>query len=335
MREVDAGDGGGPGGAPAISVVVPAFNAARFIDACLDSVAAQTFADWECIVVDDGSQDGSAERAEARRDDRFRVLRQTNAGVATARNRGLHAARGGAVLFLDADDLLHCSALERLIGGLVSDPAAVASYGPFRKILADGAAYPGEKPLAQLSYPSGDVLEAMLRENFLANGGHVLIRRVPALKAGGFDVRLRLSEDWEFWCRLALQGTFRYIGSSKEVLYFRIYVTSTSGGLARDWSNHVPAVTAVLSNSAYPERLGAERWRRIAAEIEASHLWEAGRVNFSYRQFPQARALMLSSLIKAPTPKRAALFALAQLSQLVGRGLVSRLRFRDEDALAS
>ncbi len=317
--------------APAISVVVPAFNAARFLLACLDSVRSQTMGDWECLVVDDGSEDASAVLAEGVGDPRVRVLRQANAGVAAARNRGLSQARGEMVLFLDADDRLHASALERLASALRADVHAVASFGPFRKILADGSPYPGEKPLEAVRYPSGDVLEALLRENFIANGGHVLVRSAAARRAGGFDTRLRLSEDWEFWCRLALEGPFRYIGSDLEVMSFRIYATSTSGGLARDWENHRPALTAVLGNPAYPARLGVRRWRRLAREIEASHLWEAGRVNFTYRDFSRGRALMLASLRRAPTAKRLALFGLAQLSQALGRGVVSRLRFRDED----
>lgn len=320
-----------PDAAPAVSVVVPAFNAAAFIVACLSSLIAQTMTDWECLVVDDGSQDASAALAEGLADFRIRVLRQANAGVAAARNRGLGQARGEAVLFLDADDLLEASALDRLARALRANLDAAASYGPFRKILADGSPYPGEKPLEALRYPSGDVLEAMLRENFIANGGHVLVRRAAATQAGGFDERLRLSEDWEFWCRLALQGPFLYIGSAREVMYFRVYANSTSGGLAREWAHHRPALAAVLGNAAYPARLGDRSWRALARQIEASHLWEAGRVNFTYRDFSRGRALMLASLGKAPRAKRVILFALAQLSQVLGRGLVSRLRFRNQD----
>ena len=102
----------------------------------------------------------------------------------------------------------------------------------FRKVLADGSPYPGEKPLGRVAYPSGDILEAMLQNNFLANGGHVLVRTEAARHVGGFDERLRLSEDWEFWCRLALEGPFAYIGAEPECLYLRVAPASASGGMA-------------------------------------------------------------------------------------------------------
>jgi GT2 family glycosyltransferase len=101
---------------PAVSVIVPAFNAAPYIDETIASVVSQSLDDWELIVVDDGSTDGSADIAGewARRDDRVRLLRQANRGVAAARNAGFAASHTAAeyLLFLDADDGLETSALE-------------------------------------------------------------------------------------------------------------------------------------------------------------------------------------------------------------------------------
>ena len=91
---------------PKISVIVPVYNTARYLARCLDSIAAQTFADWECICVDDGSPDesGAMLDAYARRDARFRVIHQENGGVSRARNAGLDAARGEWIAFVDSDD---------------------------------------------------------------------------------------------------------------------------------------------------------------------------------------------------------------------------------------
>lgn len=93
-------------GSPKISVIVPVYNTARYLARCLDSIAAQTFADWECICVDDGSTDesGAMLDAYARRDARFRVIHQENGGVSRARNAGLDAARGEWIGFVDSDD---------------------------------------------------------------------------------------------------------------------------------------------------------------------------------------------------------------------------------------
>ena len=338
--------GGATPAPPTVSVVVPAFDVAGFIGPCLDSVLAQSLRDWECIVVDDGSRDDTAGRVARCPDTRVRLLRQVNAGVSSARNAGLAAARGRFVMFLDGDDLLHPTALERLARALDehtpdegapdepvsgSQSAAVAAFGTLVKLLADGTPYPGQKPLAQHRYPSGDVLARMIEENFLANGGHVLVRTDAARALGGFDTRLRLSEDWEFWCRLAARGGFRFIGATPEVFYLRLRLGSASAPLSAEWANHQGSLDAVLSNPELRARFEPAAWARLERRVRASHLWEAGRVNFTTRRFAAARRLMLRSLAIHPHRKRLALFVLAQLSHAANRSLVSRLRFVDDD----
>ena len=316
---------------PDVSVVIPAYNVADFIGPCLASVQSQSFAAWECIVVDDGSQDETAKRVEAISDRRIRLMRQSNQGVSTARNAGLVAAQGRYVMFLDGDDLLHPTALERLFGALEHHRGAVAAFGTFVKLLADGTPYPQQKPLSRHRYPSGDVLSRMIEENFLANGGHVLIRTEIARQIGGFDAVLRLSEDWEFWCRLAAMGEFFFIGTEPEVFYLRVHGSSSSGSLACDWDHHQRSVDAVLNNPDLQSRFGADAWASLQRRVTASHLFEAGRVNFANRRFPVARQLMLRSLRLHPRGKRLALFLIAQASQATNRSFVSRLRFRDDD----
>lgn len=95
------------------SVIVPVYNAAVFLRACLESVAGQTFADWECLCVDDGSADGSADILDeyAARDSRFRVVRKQHLGVGLARNAALDLATGDYLVFVDADDVLAPDAL--------------------------------------------------------------------------------------------------------------------------------------------------------------------------------------------------------------------------------
>src|SRR6185312_7639068 len=87
-----------------VSVVLPLYNKAPFITRALDSIAAQTYRNFEAIIVDDGSTDGSGDIAASYPDPRFRVIRQTNAGPGAARNRGVDEAKGEVLAFLDADD---------------------------------------------------------------------------------------------------------------------------------------------------------------------------------------------------------------------------------------
>jgi CDP-glycerol glycerophosphotransferase len=106
--------------APRVSVVVPIYNVATYLETCLDSLAQQTMADLEIIMVDDGSTDESpviAERFVAR-DERFRLVRQTNAGLGAARNRGIDQSTGEFLAFVDSDDVLPRRAYEALLGAL-------------------------------------------------------------------------------------------------------------------------------------------------------------------------------------------------------------------------
>lgn len=108
---------------PAVSIIMPAFNAAHFIEEAIGSVLAQTCEDWELIVVDDGSTDETAAILARQLDPRISVIRQANAGVSAARNAALDAATGEFVTFMDADDRLPAEALMRRIGYLRANPA--------------------------------------------------------------------------------------------------------------------------------------------------------------------------------------------------------------------
>lgn len=102
---------------PLITVIIPVYNAEKYLRRGLDSLLAQTCGDWEAVCIDDGSTDGSAAVLEeyAARDARFRVLRQENSGVSAARNRGIREARGEWVTFLDADDWFSPELIEKLL----------------------------------------------------------------------------------------------------------------------------------------------------------------------------------------------------------------------------
>ncbi|MCZ2155754.1 MAG: glycosyltransferase family 2 protein, partial [Bryobacterales bacterium] len=104
--------------APAVSIIIPAFNAAPWLKDAVHSVLAQSYRDWELIVVNDGSTDGTSALAKSFNDPRIRVIDQTNAGVSAARNAGMAAAQGNLFAFLDADDAMLPETLNRKVGTL-------------------------------------------------------------------------------------------------------------------------------------------------------------------------------------------------------------------------
>ncbi|MBD5397621.1 glycosyltransferase [bacterium] len=116
---------------PEISIIVPVYNAIPYLRPCLDSIASQSFSDWECILVDDGSCDGSELICDeyAARDTRFRVVHRANGGVAAARNTGLAACRGKYIGWVDSDDLIHEGLFQRLHSLIIEHDADVAQVG--------------------------------------------------------------------------------------------------------------------------------------------------------------------------------------------------------------
>lgn len=180
------------------SVVVPAYNVERTLDAAIRSLLDQTFPPLEIVVVDDGSGDATAEIASAFGDP-VRVIRQANGGTAAARNRGISEARGDVVCFLDADDRYAPDRLERIASKLEAEPGLDG-------VLTD-ALLVGPKGTRRASdwWPVAadrERLDIRARVIFCA----LAVRREVLGELGPFDSRFRLLEDVEMWLRLVCRG---------------------------------------------------------------------------------------------------------------------------------
>jgi glycosyltransferase involved in cell wall biosynthesis len=216
-----------PAKAPtAVSVIIPAYNAAATLADTLASLERQAFTDWEAVVVDDGSTDVTAAVVErmAVADPRIRVIRQANAGHSAARNAALAAARGTWIVCLDSDDWVGDRYFEVMTGALAADPAL------------DGVVCGGVRVA-----PSGEHGEpATYEPRSVANLfwkltvdctiaiHNCMVRRSLAVDVGGFDTRLRACADWDFWQKIARTGaTF---GTVPDVLaFYRTRPGSVSG----------------------------------------------------------------------------------------------------------
>ena len=126
-----------------VSVIVPVYQAEKHIEKCVNSVLEQTFTDWELILVDDGSKDGSGAICDkfARSDTRIRVIHQENTGVSGARNAGIKASSSEYIAFLDSDDYYKPDMLDKLIGALKNSVADSAGCGHIY-LYPDGRAVP-------------------------------------------------------------------------------------------------------------------------------------------------------------------------------------------------
>jgi glycosyltransferase involved in cell wall biosynthesis len=212
--------------APLVSVVIPAYDVAPYIAETLDSVFAQTFKQFEVIIVNDGSPDSNdLERALEPYMDRIRYVRQENRGAGAARNRGVSEARGEYIAFLDGDDLWLPEYLERQLEFL--------HQGGYEFTYAD-ALLIGDSPLAGKTFmetaPSKGPVTfiSLIRTecNVITSG--VIARRVALIEAGLFNESLRNAQDFELWARMARRG-LRASYQRKVLLQYRCREGSLSG----------------------------------------------------------------------------------------------------------
>lgn len=207
-----------------VSVIMPAFNAARYITAAIDSIRAQDVAEIEIIVIDDGSRDETralVERATAA-DPRVRLVAVEHAGVSAARNRGLEAARGQIVAFLDADDLWPPGRLARHLRFLAEDAGCALCSGTILVFSEEGEEPP---PLRSVNLGAMTMRRALFRDH------------------GGFDPSLRFFEDLDLLLRLHDAGVPIRVEDPVALLHRR-----HEGNMSRDIATSRQDMVRVLRN---------------------------------------------------------------------------------------
>ncbi len=290
-----------------ITVITPAWNVARFIGATIASVQAQTHRDWSMLVIDDGSTDDTAAVVAAFDEPRLRLIRQANAGVSAARNRGIAAIDGAAVIFLDGDDTLAADAMARMCATL---GGADAAYGAYCFTSEDGGSIVAQK---SGPFPAGDIIDRLVVQNLFANGGHMLIRADALRRAGMFRADLRYGEDWEYWCRLAAIGRFAVVPGAAPLLYVRRRGGSAILSQGTERSALTPCLDAIFANPAIAGRVGAGRRRQSEAEID----WIIGRELLRHGRAGEGLGWLRRSLAGRPSARRAVLLLAAHALRLL------------------
>lgn len=215
---------------PSVSVIIPAYNVAAFINETLASVFAQTFTDFEVIVVNDGSPDTEElDRAIQPYRERIHYLSQNNRGASAARNTGLHAARGELIAFLDADDLWSPNYLEEQIKFMREyDCDLACADAMIFGISADaGRSYMDSLMATAPAQGRVTFLELVNAERSLITSG-VVARRDLILEVGLFDETLRNAQDFDLWLRLVRNGA-RLAYHRQVLLRYRSRLNSLSG----------------------------------------------------------------------------------------------------------
>ena len=275
---------------PPVTVLIPAYNAARTIGRALASVWRQNYPDMEVVVVDDGSGDETCAVVEgASSGHRLRLIRlEKNRGVSCALNAGIREARYEYVAFLDADDEWLDDKLIRQLSIIDACPEMTLISCGCEFVDPDGCAV-GTFGLEIPAYPPGEFWRALLVRSYIAKPTAVA-RRARLLEVGGFDEALKVGEDQDMWIRLALVGD---VGFVREIL---VRVHDTSNSLMKRYAYRedeygLPMIRKILS------RLGSRLSKREARQILAERYAAMGRNIYPGRPSHGAALVMRAVLL--------------------------------------
>ncbi|MCG3154499.1 MAG: hypothetical protein DKINENOH_01093 [bacterium] len=227
-------------GAPLVSIIIPTYNYGHFIAQTLDSVLEQTFQDWECLIVDDGSTDETFQVVKRclDKDKRFRYhAHQSNQGLSAARNTGLKESKGKYIQILDADDVLEKRKIEIHATYLENHPEVDIVYGNVRYFRTENTGEKlfgrwrnsGEAPwMPETSGKGYSVLETLVRRNIMVVNAP-LFRKSVFDDVGIFDEELYSRSDWDYWIRCAEKGKyFQYLEMPQTLALVRWHIASMS-----------------------------------------------------------------------------------------------------------
>lgn len=247
-----------------VSVIIPIYNVENYVDATIKSVLAQTYQDFEILIVDDASPDQSVEVCEQFTDPRIKIISQDNRGPSGAINAGIRQAKGAYLAFLDGDDLWLPEKLAKHIAHLESSPTVGVSFS--RSSFIDEVGQPlGDYQMPKLK---GITASYLLRHNPTGNGSAAVVRRETieaiqyqerldnSLENCFFDEHLRASQDIEFLLRIAIQTSWKIEGISEALTQYRV----KPGGLSSNFSKVIESWQQVI-----------ERTRSYAPEFIAQY----------------------------------------------------------------
>ncbi len=271
---------------PRISIIIPSYNTAHLIAGCLDSIFAQTYKDFEVIVVNDGSPDtAELEKVLTAYAGRIVYIKQVNKRAAGARNTAIASARGEFLAFLDSDDTWLPNHLDSQMKQFDADPALCLVYA--NALFVGDPGRPVE--FMQRCPSAGEAgFEALVVERCQIPVSTVVARKTAILKAGGFDESLTRCDDYNMWLRTAYYGG--KVGYNRQVQAHLADGRPGSLGLVR--AKMAEAYWLILDKADRDLPLSSAQHTLVrdrAAQIRAQYLLEEGKIHLSTRDFAKAR----------------------------------------------
>lgn len=253
-------------GKPQVSAVIPLYNAASYVGAAIESVLAQTYPIQEIIVIDDGSTD-DPQAALAPYEDKLRYVRIENSGAAHARNLGVSLARSPLIAFLDADDVWVPQKIEKQVARFKALNCALVYCGRHH-IDAEGTAL---APFDQCEFPQGAILEKLIEVNHISSTSLVLLRKDVFDALGGFNESelLKVSEDFELWCRIAARHP---IGAVAEpLIQYRLHEGNSSASTVNSYRGKIAALEFLRNDLLTEGLMDGEIQRTLTARERFTH----------------------------------------------------------------
>jgi glycosyltransferase involved in cell wall biosynthesis len=294
---------------PQVSVLMPVFNTASYLDEALASISTQTFSDIELIAVDDGSKDGSTEilKAFAARESRMRLVIRENRGIIATRNELLAAASADFIAWMDSDDVSLPHRIERQLKMFRDDPSLVCVGAAVQCIDPEGNFLNVER------YPSSH--QGILAEQERGTGvrfATTMMRREVAMLVGGFREPFRIGEDFDLLLRLGESGK---MANLPDIIYlYRQRISSICATLGPAWMAHKEHILALAKERRQTgmdrlQRGGAIRIETIKDEDSRRYQWQIyiywANHAFENQNFSLAWKYALAALKRQPMSRKA------------------------------
>jgi glycosyltransferase involved in cell wall biosynthesis len=288
--------------APKVSICIPTYNRKDYLRETIESVFAQTYKDYEVVIVDDGSTDGTAEMLK-NIGLPIRYYWQKNSGDAAARNKIIKLAQGEFITFIDSDDLLMHDAVDRMMKVMEAEGGEIIVYGPYLRIDQNGHVYGRFKRRLYSVY----VTKYLFQNIFVYSCGSMFPKKVLEM-ANGFDTSLPVCSDYDLWLRLSLK--YRFIALAESTFKRRRHTGNLS---ALSTENHIIELKVLErfyyergGDSVVPKRiamhrLSKEEYRVAVAALRENKLQVAREYlskSFRRRPNPKSLIMMLPAILK-------------------------------------
>lgn len=271
---------------PRVSVIIPTYNSAAMVQEAIGSVLAQTYADLEVVVMDDGSTDDT-ESVVRRFGDRVRYFKQENQGVSAARNAGINKSLGDYVAFLDSDDLWLPEKLSAQIPLLEADPTLGLVYCDWSVVSREALLQ--SSYLKDLPAASGYVFDELIQSGFILTSG-VVLRRGCLDDVGAFDKSLAIAQDYDLWLRISYRWKIQLVN---RCLFTK---RSLKGSLSSNLKKTALERIALYQKTLKELQDMSPRSRKLVRHQLALNYWDVGYDEFDGLALREARKNFMSSL---------------------------------------